>query len=123
MKKTVAAVSPGGLTRGEPPATSSREVSCCAVYLHVAPTLMEVGDWPLVGTPAWAVLDDDDPRKQAAVLHAALQWVLQQDIEQEAERAASHAVSASENWRAIGNAIQRRKEFYAGKPWLKRRTA
>jgi hypothetical protein len=98
-------------------------VSAVVTYLHVSPLLIQVGNWPQCGTPSWANLDDDDPAKLAAVSYAALQWVLQQDIRQEAEREASQAVSASENWRAIGNAIQRRKEFYAGKPWLKRRTA
>jgi hypothetical protein len=98
----------------------SREVSACGVYLHIAPTLIEVGAWPLCGTPGWTALDDDDPRKLAALLNAALDWVLQQDICQEAEREASQAVSAAEDWGAIGRQLANHAEFYAARPWLKR---
>lgn len=79
---------------------ASREVSATATYMAVAPLLVEVADWPLCGTPAWVDLDNNDPRRQAAVAYAALQWTLQQDIEQEAERQASHDISSAYDWGA-----------------------
>ena len=93
------------------------------VYLHVAPTPIEVADWPLCGTPARDDLDGDDLRKQAALLHAALQWVLQQDIRQEAEREASREISAAADWSKVATEMVQLDSFYTSRPWLKRRTA
>jgi Protein of unknown function (DUF2742) len=91
---------------------ASCEVCCSAVYLHVASTLIEAGDWPLCGSPAWVALDDADLAKQASLAYAALQWVLQHDIAQDAEREASQAISAAENWGDLGRAIRAHREVY-----------
>jgi hypothetical protein len=90
----------------------SGEISATAVYLHIAPTLIETAQWPTAGTPAWAALADDDPAKLAALLYAALESVLAQDIRQAAERQASHAVSAAADWGRIGKRIKDRASVY-----------
>lgn len=87
----------------------SREISCSAVYLHIAPTLIEVAAWPPAGTAAWAALDHGNPAKDAAVLYAGLQWVLAEDVRQDAEHQASKAVSRAGDWGAFARQMLQRR--------------
>jgi len=98
----------------------SREVSCTAVYQSIAPTLLNVREWPTCGTPAWAALDDGDPRKLAGLFHAALNWAITEDLRQGAEHEAAQAISAAADWSDIANELKGIREFYAARPWLKR---
>jgi hypothetical protein len=98
-------------------------VSWWDVHEHVAPYLAAAGSWPTAGTPAWCALPNGDPAKLAALLDAARHWALRLECCQAAECQASHAISAAEDWAAIGNAIRRHTEFYAEKPYLRRRPA
>jgi hypothetical protein len=106
-----------------PTDVASREVSACAVYLHIAPTLIQVGDWPLAGTPGWTAFDDDDPRKQAALLHAALQWALAEDIRQNAIAQARADVWMSGDLRGVPEQIKTRKKAIADGTYIPRRSA
>ena len=99
---------------------TSRQVAWWPVHELVAEVLDQVGDWPLLGTPAWCALDDDDPRKWAALLDAAQHWALRLDVEQEARAEASRAIAGAADWRAIGGQCQQRAQFRASRPWSKR---
>jgi hypothetical protein len=79
-----------------------------------------VQTFPMVGTPAWCDLDDDDPVKHAAVFDAAQHWALHVDTCQEKRAHASQAISAAEDWSAIAQANRNRSEFLAANPWAKR---
>lgn len=76
--------------------------------------------WPMVGTPAWCLLDDDDPVKWAALLDAAQHWALRLETCQQAHCDASRQVSAAVNWTRLAQELKQRNDFYAARPWLKR---
>jgi hypothetical protein len=99
---------------------ASQQVSWFSVHEFVAPLLADVGQWPLAGTPEWCALDDDDPRKQAALYDAARHHALRVETAQAALAQASRAVSAAEDWSAIAAEVRDRSEFYKQRPWLKR---
>jgi hypothetical protein len=99
----------------------SRQVSWWDVNQFVTPLLAEVGSWPMVGTPAWCALDDSDPVKLAAIFDATRHWALRVETCQVAECEASHEISDAADWGQIGRKIRDHNEFYAQKPWLKRR--
>lgn len=102
-------------------ALASQQVSWSDVHAFVLPKLQLVGDWPLVGSPAWCELDDRDRVKWAAVLDAAQHWALRVEYFQTVECEASHEISAAENWTAIANAAKGRADYFAARPWLNRR--
>lgn len=77
---------------------ASQQVSWWAVHEYVAPLLDEVGDWPMVGTPAWCALADTDPRKSGALLDAAQHWALRLEAAQVARAEASRAVAGAADW-------------------------
>ena len=77
----------------------------------------------MAGTPAWCALDDTDPVKLAALLDAAQHWALRVETCQTAECEASHAISAAFDWATHGQRLKDHNEFYAQRPWLKRRTS
>ena len=99
---------------------SSQQVSWWSVHEFVATHLDQVVSWPMAGTPAWCALDDRDPAKWAALIDAAQHWALRVETCQETECQASHEISASADWAAIGRRIRAHAEFYAARPWLKR---
>ncbi|WP_322857759.1 DUF2742 domain-containing protein [Mycobacterium shigaense] len=99
---------------------SSQQVSWWTVHAFVAAVLSQVNDWPLLGTPAWSSLTHDDPRKWAAILDGAQHWALRIETCQEAHTNASRAVSGSVDWSELSREINRRTEFYASRPWLRR---
>lgn len=76
------------------------------------------GRIPLLGSPAWVALDDQDPRKLGSVIRAALAWLADSQPEVIAERLraemdfvdqitfqrlrdASHAVAAGADWSLV----------------------
>jgi hypothetical protein len=98
----------------------SQAVSWWSVHEFVAPLLTGVGSWPMAGTPAWCLLDDDDPIKVAALFDAAQHHALRVETCQEARAEASRAVSSALDWGALGREINQRTVFYAERPWLRR---
>ena len=99
----------------------NKQVSWWSVHEFVAPYLDAAA--PMAGTPAWCALDDDDPAKLAALLDAAQHWALRVETCQEAECEASHDISATYDWAAIGRCVRDEAEFYRQKPYLKRKPA
>jgi hypothetical protein len=93
------------------------------VHEFVARRVAAVGDYPRAGSPAWCELDDDDPRKLAAVLDDGKHHALRVETAQQASAEASHEISASIDWAREAQVIRNCAEFYAAKPWLKRRPA
>lgn len=98
----------------------SRQVSWWSFHEYAERLLTEAGSWPMVGTPAWCDLPDDDPRKRAAIFDAAQHWALRIETSQAAMAEASHDISAAADWPAIADHIKTRREFYAEHPWLRR---
>jgi hypothetical protein len=94
------------------PATSSQQVSWWSVYEYVAARVQQVKQWPLVGTPAWCLLDDDDPVKTAAVFDAAQHFALRVETCQQQRCDAAHELSAAADWRAIATEVARHREVY-----------
>ena len=77
----------------------------------------------MVGTQQWRELPDDDPRKWAALLDAARHWALRVDTCQQAMADAGSEISAGADWSAIARNWRAYNEFYAARPWMKRRPA
>jgi hypothetical protein len=90
------------------------------VHEFVTTKLERVESWPMAGTPAWCALDDRDPAKWAALLDAAQHHALRIETAQETQAQTSRDVSAAADWPAIARETQRRNEFYAARPWMKR---
>ena len=101
-------------------ATTSRSVSWWSVHEFVTAVLDQVNGWPMVGTPAWCSLANEDPAKWAALLDAAQHHALRLELNQEANAEASHAVSAAVDWPAVATEIHQRHNFHAERPWMKR---
>ena len=104
-------------------ALASQQVSWLDVHDFVVPRLRKVGDWPMIGSPAWCDLGDRDLIKWASVLDAAQHWALRVETCQQAECEASHAISAGWDWAAIARDIKQRADFYEARPWLRRVTS
>jgi Protein of unknown function (DUF2742) len=103
---------------------SSQQVSWWDVHLFTEPLLTKVGSsWPMAGSPEWCALPDGDPAKLAAIYDAARHWALRVETCQQAECEASHAISAAADWSAHARAWLSHNEFYAEKPWMRRRAA
>lgn len=99
---------------------ASQQVSWWSVHQLLASVLNQVNGWPLLGTPAWCSLANDDPRKWAAVLDGGQHHALRMELNQEARAEASRAISGAANWAQVGRDIQQRRTLYAARPWLKR---
>ncbi|WP_234821142.1 DUF2742 domain-containing protein [Mycobacteroides abscessus] len=102
-------------------ANTSRQVSWWAVHEFVQPHVEAAGPFPVVGTVAWQLLPATDPGKWAALLDAAQHYALRLDIEQEASIAAGQAISRSQDWGSVARKMRQRREFYAARPWLRRK--
>ncbi len=110
---------------------ASQQVSWADVHEFVLPKLTSVGDWPMVGSPAWCELPTRDRIKWASLLDAAQHWALRLECLQQAECEASHAISAAADWSALTRAMQGRNdclaargeplEYFTPRPWLDRR--
>lgn len=101
---------------------TSQQVSWWSVHEFVTAHL-QVEHWPMVDSPDWCLLDDDDPRKLAALLDAAQHWALRTETCQQAQAEASRDISAAADWSAIAQKWRARSEFRAAHPWMKRVTA
>jgi hypothetical protein len=104
-----------------PTMTASSQVSWWSVHEHVQPLLDSVDDWPMIGTVAWCALDEDDPRKLAAIYDAAQHWALRVEAMQQARCQASHAISGSLDWRGYAEARRRRSSVYIAREPRERR--
>jgi Protein of unknown function (DUF2742) len=102
---------------------SSQQVSWWSVHEHVGPFLDAAGSWPMVGTPAWCELADDDPAKLAALFDAAQHWALRVETCQQTQADASRDISAAADWSVIAGEMYQRAAFYAERPYLKRRAS
>jgi len=101
----------------------SSQVDWWSVVEFVAPLLDQIDSWPMAGTPGWCALDDSDPVKIAALFDAARHWALRVDTAQEALCQAGEAISAAEDWTGIAQARRNRAEWYAERPWAKRKAS
>ncbi|PVB14800.1 DUF2742 domain-containing protein [Mycobacteroides abscessus] len=104
-------------------ANTSRQVAWWEVHEFVQPYIEAVGPFPVAGTVAWQLLSDTDPGKWAALLDAAQHYALRLDVDQEAAIAAGRSISRSQDWGAVVSRTRRRQDFYAARPWLRRRAA
>ena len=75
---------------------------------------------PVVGTPQWAALDDDDPLKLAACLAYSPHHALRIDTAQALRAVASQDISAAANWGAFGNRIREHREWMDAHRWATR---
>jgi hypothetical protein len=98
----------------------SKQVSFWQVHEWVSPRLERVDTWPLLGTPAWVLLDERDPVKWAAVLDGGRHHALRLEINQERRAEASRAVAGSADWTAIAREAAQLAEFRSARPWSKR---
>src|SRR5690348_7024259 len=89
---------------------TSTQVSWWSVHEFVMPRLTR--SYPMVGTPAWCDLTEDDPRKLAATLDAAQHWALRVETCQEAYVQAAAAIRASQDWTPVIQFIHNRAKFY-----------
>lgn len=76
--------------------------------------------FPMLGTPAWCALPDDDPAKLAAVLDGGQHHALRVELHQEARAEASKAVAGAADWRGIAQELTERRAFRKSHPWVKR---
>jgi hypothetical protein len=83
------------------------QVNHFPVFEFVEARVYDIDDWPLAGTPAWCLLNDDDPAKIAAVLDAGRHWALRLDCEQHVRAEASRAISGSADWAAMSRNLRR----------------
>ena len=100
------------------PQINSRAVAWWPVHIYVEARL--VADAPLLGTPAWCALDDNDPAKLSAVLDGGQHFALRLDAAQEAAAEASQAVSAAVDWRAVAQEWMQLQAFRTANPWARR---
>ncbi|SHP73601.1 phiRv2 prophage protein [Mycobacteroides abscessus subsp. abscessus] len=91
------------------------------MHEFVQPHIEAMGPFPVAGTVAWQLLSGTDPAKWAAVLDAAQHYALRLDIDQEAAIEAGQAISRSQDWGSVASKMRQRREFYAARPWLRRK--
>lgn len=121
------------------PDTAADSICTSLVRQWAEPILLQAnrfGPVPLPGTAAWHALPNDDPRKRAAVIYAALWWCEQHTpaalaeraevavyLDHSAQRQASIAVSLAQEW-ANGNPthaeLLRRRAVYIERPPIDR---
>jgi len=75
---------------------------------------------PLLGTPSWCLLADDDPAKLAAVLDGGCRHALRLELNQEARAEASKAVAAAVDWRSVAAELGQLTQWRAERPWALR---
>lgn len=90
-------------------APASRQVAWFEVHLFTTSKLERVDGWPAAGTPEWCALDDDDPRKIAAVLDYGQHWALHLDGRQEALAQASRDVAQAIDCQPIARGVLRQE--------------
>ncbi|TVX95917.1 DUF2742 domain-containing protein [Mycolicibacterium porcinum] len=95
-------------------------MSWFAVHGWAAPHLDTAGPYPMIGTPEWQALPDNDRRKWAAALDAAQHWALRLETNQEARAEASKSIAAAVDWPQVAREMQQLHEFRAANPWATR---
>ncbi|MHA3021268.1 DUF2742 domain-containing protein [Mycobacterium sp. BMJ-28] len=90
------------------------------MHEFIGEVLKQAGEWPLLGTPAWCSLANDDPRKWAAVLDGGQHHALRIELNQEARAEASRSLSVAADWSKVSRDMLQREAFYTAKPWLRR---
>lgn len=98
----------------------AQQTSWWRVHKYVEPLLAAAETWPLLGSPAWCELPDDDVRKVAAVFDGAQHHALRLEMGQEARAQASRDVAAAADWQTIGKNSETRTKFFDERPWLRR---
>lgn len=78
---------------------------------------------PLLGTPSWCALADDDPVKLAAVLDGGCRHALRVELGQEARADASKAVADAVDWRAVANELSALTAWRADRPWARKQAS
>jgi hypothetical protein len=91
---------------------TSSQVSWWSVHECVSKLLDRVDEWPMIGTPAWCALPDEDPAKLAAIYSAAEHWALRLETAQQARCEASKEIAASLDWWEYAKASRRRRDSY-----------
>lgn len=99
---------------------SSTEVSFRVVHDFVRRLIGHLTDIPLLGTPAWCELDDDDERKLAAVLDGGQHHALRLELNQTARAEAGSDVAGAADWKAIAQEAAELAAFRKANPWSKR---
>lgn len=101
--------------------STSQQVDWWSMHQFALPRLQKVGDWPLVGTPSWCLLESRDPVKWAAILDAAQHWALRVETHQEKLCAAAKDISQTTDWSALARQLRDHEDFYRARPWMRRR--
>jgi len=99
---------------------TSLEVAFWPVHVFVQQRIGQLDNIPMLGTPAWFALADDDPRKEAAVLDGGRHWALRLELNQEALAQASKDVAAAVDWKAVAQEWMELANFRRNNPWAKR---
>jgi Protein of unknown function (DUF2742) len=97
--------------QGNSDSIASRQVSWWSVHQYVEPLLESVCQWPMVGTPQWCKLADDDPAKAAGLYDAAQHHALRLELNQEARCEASRAISATVDWAQVSREMLQLASF------------
>jgi hypothetical protein len=105
--------------------TGSQQVSWEETHRFIEAVLTSAnfGLLPWAGTPEWCAMSDGDPRKLLALALSGEHHVLRVEVAQTALAEASRAVSGAASWSNVSREMQRRKEFYASRPWMRRKPA
>ncbi|WP_206499117.1 DUF2742 domain-containing protein [Rhodococcus sp. KRD175] len=104
----------------------SREVDFIAVHDRLAPILDDavlLGDIPILGSPAWVDIANDDVRWRHSVVAAGYRWAAREWLEQDARIEASRELSVSRDWSAVSRSIRQRNDYLAANPWARRQPA
>ncbi|WP_081631867.1 DUF2742 domain-containing protein [Rhodococcus sp. 114MFTsu3.1] len=102
----------------------SREVDFLAVHERLSPILTSaqaLGGVPIIGSPSWVELDDQDVRWRHAVVVSGYRWALEQWLRQDAAVDFSHEFSQSRDWAATSRYIRQRREWLANNSWYSSR--
>ena len=99
---------------------SSTEVSFSVVHDFVRRRIGHLADIPLLGTPAWHELGDDDELKLAAVLDGGQHHALRLELGQTARAEAGKDISGAADWKAIAQEWSELNAVRAANPWAKR---
>lgn len=97
----------------------------------VVPTLTKIGApvvLPVAGSPEWAVLNDGDPRKTAALIVAGSRWVLEQQLDgmrwqRSALKQAAVGVSEARDWAAVARRVRDRDEAIRSGAYIPRKAS
>lgn len=100
------------------PTNSARAVSWWSVHEWVRARIAP--GYPMAGTPAWCLLDDEHPLKLSAVLDAGQHWILRIEGNQEALAEASKAIADAADWRKVANELATITAYRAANPWARR---